>query len=58
MIGEIAGALGFPCPNLYARYEIVYDSTHWHAMQGNEAGYTHVDETSVSQHLGSQNEQP
>lgn len=48
VIGELAGALGFPRPKLYARYEIVLDTEHWHIMQGHEAGYTQVDETSVS----------
>lgn len=47
VIGELAGALGFPRPKLYARFEILSDAGHWHVMQGTEAGYTQVDETSV-----------
>lgn len=48
VIGELAGALGFPKSRLYARYKIVCNTEHWHIMQGTEEGYTQVDETSVS----------
>lgn len=48
VIGEVAGALGFASSRLYAHYKMVFNTEHWHVMQGVEEGYTQVDETSVS----------
>lgn len=48
IIGGIAGALGFPGSRLYAHYKILFNTEHWHVMQGVDEGYTQVDETTVS----------
>ncbi|CAN0392799.1 unnamed protein product, partial [Laminaria digitata] len=48
IIGGIAGAVGFPGSRLYAHYKILYNTEHWHVMQGADEGHTQVDETAGS----------
>lgn len=48
IIGEVAGAVGFPINRLYARYKLVFNAEHWHVLRGADEAYTHLDETSVS----------